>query len=41
VNAEYVWTVAVADVIHGMKAEDATAKAFKRIKDIFAKYETA
>jgi multiple sugar transport system substrate-binding protein len=41
VNAEYVWTVAVADVIHGMKAEDAAAKAFKRIKDIFAKYETA
>jgi multiple sugar transport system substrate-binding protein len=41
VDAEYIWQVAIADVIHGMKAEDATAKAFKRIKDIFAKYETA
>jgi multiple sugar transport system substrate-binding protein len=39
VNAEYVWTVAVADVIHGMKAEDATAKAFKHITSIFAKYQ--
>lgn len=41
VDAEYVWQIAIADVIHGMKAEDAAAKALKQATTIFAKYQTA
>jgi multiple sugar transport system substrate-binding protein len=39
VDSEHVLQLAVADVTrNGMKPEDATAKAFKRIEDIFAQY---
>ena len=39
VDSEHVFQVAFADVTRsGMKPEDATAKAFKRIEDIFAQY---
>ena len=41
VDAEHLWGVAEADVINGMKPEDATDKAFKQIAKIFAKYQTA
>ncbi len=41
VDAEHLWGVAEADVINGMKPQDATDKAFKQIAKIFAKYQTA
>ncbi len=41
VDAEHLWGVAEADVINGMKAADATDKAFKQMAKIFAKYQTA
>ncbi|HTN10042.1 MAG TPA: ABC transporter substrate-binding protein [Acetobacteraceae bacterium] len=41
VDAEYIWQVAIADVIHGMKADDAATKALKQATAIFAKYQTA
>ncbi|MGH7212517.1 MAG: ABC transporter substrate-binding protein [Acetobacteraceae bacterium] len=41
VDAEHLWGVAEADVINGMKPQDATDKAFKQAATIFAKYQTA
>jgi multiple sugar transport system substrate-binding protein len=41
VDNEHLWGVAEADVIGGMKPEDAVAKALKRTTDIFAKYPIA
>ena len=39
VDSEHVFQLAFADVTrNGMKPEDATAKAFKRIEEIFAQY---
>jgi len=39
VDSEHVFQLAVADVTrNGMKPEDATAKAFKRVEEIFAQY---
>jgi len=41
VDNEHLWGVAEADVINGMKPEDAVAKGVKRMQDIFAKYPIA
>ncbi len=38
VDNEHLWGVAEADVINGMKPEDAVAKGLKRMQAIFAKY---
>ncbi|MBV9248421.1 MAG: carbohydrate ABC transporter substrate-binding protein [Acetobacteraceae bacterium] len=39
VQTEHVWGVAMADIMKGgLAPEQATAKAFKRIEEIFAKY---
>ncbi len=41
VSAEHLWGVAEADVIGGMKPEDATAKVFDRMTAIFSKFPIA
>lgn len=38
VDNEHLWGVAEADVINGMKVEDAVDKGLKRMKALFAKY---
>ena len=38
VDNEHLWGVAEADVINGMKPEDAVEKGLKRMQTLFAKY---
>ncbi len=39
VDAEHVWSVAIADVINGGDVDKAVDKAFKRVEDIFSHYQ--
>jgi len=42
VRTQHVWSMAMIDVAKdGVKPEVAVDKAFKRIDEIFAKYQTA